>query len=68
MPPGARVIADRHLKSSAALTWSLLREIEEEPLCDSSLLGRRPVEALTEFLDRSQIPPNEDLTTRPVTS
>lgn len=57
----ARVVADRHLKSGAALTWSLLREIEEETLCDISLLGRWPVQALMEFVDRSQIPPNEDV-------
>jgi hypothetical protein len=62
-----RVIADRHLKSGAVLTWSLLRESKKRR-CDISLLGRWPVEALMEFLDRSQIPPNEGLTKWPVTS
>jgi hypothetical protein len=55
----ARVVADRYLKSDIALTWSMLREIEEETLCDISLLGRWPVEDLMELVERSQIPPNE---------
>jgi hypothetical protein len=55
----ARVVTDRYLKSDTVLTWSMLREIEEETLCDISLLGRWPVEDLMELAARSQIPPNE---------
>jgi len=57
----ARVVADRYKKAGAVLTWRMLREIEEETLCDISLLGRWPLESLLQFVSRAHVPPHEDV-------
>ncbi|CAN7792388.1 hypothetical protein [Caballeronia sp. dw_19] len=55
----ARVIVERYRAADADLTWHLLRDIEEETLCDLSLLARWPLESLLGLMSRSNIPPNE---------
>jgi len=57
----ARVVADRYQKAGTVLTWRMMREIEEETLCDISLLGRWPLESLLQFVSRAHIPPYEDV-------
>lgn len=55
----ARVIVERYQAADADLTWHLLRDIEEETLCDLSLLARWPLESLLGLMSHSHIPPNE---------
>jgi hypothetical protein len=57
----ARVIAERYLTGGATLSWQMLRDIEEETLCDISLLGRWPLESLVHFIGHAEVPPNEDV-------
>jgi hypothetical protein len=59
----ARVICERYIAVGTALSWQLLREIEEETLCDLGLLSRWPAEAVAEFADRCEVAPHDGLAT-----
>jgi len=55
----ARVVTERYMSVGAPLTWQVLRDIEEEALCDISLLSRWPLEAVSAFMSPAGIPPND---------
>jgi hypothetical protein len=55
----ARVTVERYQAADADLTWHVLRDIQEETLCDLSLLARWPLESLLGFMSRGDIPPHE---------
>jgi hypothetical protein len=52
----ALTMATTYKLVGAALTWQLMREIEEEAFCDISLLGRWPLERLLRISGRDPIP------------
>lgn len=55
----ARIITERYLAAGAAPSWDVLLEIEEETLCDISLLGRWPPESLVGFFTPAELDPGE---------
>ena len=55
----ARIITERYLAAGAAPSWDVLLEIEEETLCDISLLGRWPPESLVGFFTPTELDPGE---------
>lgn len=55
----ARIVTERYLANGAAPSWDVLLEIEEETLCDISLLGRWPPESLVGFFTPIKLEPGE---------
>jgi hypothetical protein len=59
----ARIISERHITVGIALSWQLLREIEEETLWDLGLLSRWPAETVAEFALTCELAPHDGLVT-----
>jgi hypothetical protein len=57
----ARIISERHITVGIALSWQLLREIEEETLWDLGLLSRWPAETVAEFALTCELAPHDGL-------